>query len=169
MNNVGKIFEDQFKKYVPDYCLLYRIPDPPSGFLTGLRFSIKNPFDFLIWDSKHHKLFALELKTVKGSSISFERSKEESRVIHFHQIAGLEKWSQYNGIVAGFIIEFRQLEKTVFLSIDEFKKLIKSIDKNSFNYKDLEKHNIKHRVIEQTLMKKNYKYNIKDFIESFEE
>ena len=73
MSNIGKVFEEQIKKSVPDYALLYRLPDAAQSFggSNTLRFSRKNPFDFLLWDSKRHILYALEMKTVSGKSISF--------------------------------------------------------------------------------------------------
>lgn len=105
-NNTGKRFEADFKKSVPSYALLYRLPDSAQAFggSSNLRFSSKNPFDYLIWNSKSHILYALELKTVAGKSISFERNKEEHGEIHWHQVEGLNKWNKYDGIVCGFII-----------------------------------------------------------------
>ena len=115
MKNIGKIFEEQLKKSAPTYSLLYRLPDSAQSFGGSnlLRFSNKNPFDFLLWDSVGHILFALEAKTVAGKSISFERTKDEQGEIHIHQIDGLNDWQKYDGIIAGFIIEFRTLEKTI--------------------------------------------------------
>ena len=71
-NNIGKIFEAQIAKSMPDYVLLYRLPDSAQSFgnCKNLRFSNKSPFDFLLWNSREHVLYALELKTVKGKSIS---------------------------------------------------------------------------------------------------
>ena len=91
MKNQGKIFEESIKKSVPDYALLYRLPDAAQSFGGGsnLRFSQKNPFDFLLWDSYKHILYALEAKTVQGQSISFERNKSEHGEIHYHQISGV--------------------------------------------------------------------------------
>ena len=54
---------------------------------------------------------------------SFERSKEDNGEIHLHQIQGLEKLDKFSGIVAGFIIEFREVPLTVFLPISEFIRL----------------------------------------------
>ena len=49
-SNVGKKFEEDIKKSIPDYCLTIRIPDPPQSFTkrSDTRFSVKNPFDFNI-------------------------------------------------------------------------------------------------------------------------
>ena len=124
--NVGKQFELNFKKSVPEYVLLYRLPDSAQSFGTNsnLRFSRKNPFDYLMWDSHNHVLYALELKTVKDISISFEKDtankdgKKNSREIHLHQIKGLNEWNKYDGIICGFVIEFRQITTTIFLEIE---------------------------------------------------
>ena len=163
--NIGKIFEEQIKKSVPDYVLLYRLPDAAQSFGGGnLRFSNKNPFDFLLFDSVCHRLYALEMKTVAGKSISFERKKEENRDIHYHQINGLRKWNKYDGITCGFIIEFRKLETTIFLDISEFDKLIEIIDKVSFNFDDLNDNGIKYEIIKQSKKRTRYTYDFDNFL-----
>ena len=163
--NIGKIFESQIKKSVPDYALLYRLPDSAQSFGGGnLRFSNRNPFDFLLWDSIKHKLYAMEMKTVSGKSISFERNKQEKGEIHFHQINGLNDWNKFDGITCGFVIEFRQLEKTIFLEISEFNKLILAITKKSFNFNDLAENNISYIVIRQEKSRTRYIYDIDTFL-----
>lgn len=160
--NIGKKFERCIQKSVPDYVLTYRLPDSAQSFgkTKGLRFSNKSPFDFIFWDSKNRVLYALELKTVSEHSISFERDKEESGNIHFHQIEGLRTWNKYDGIVCGFIIEFRDLEYTFFISIGEFDRLISKIDKKSFNLKDLEENGIEIIKIPQEKVITNYRYDL---------
>ena len=166
MKNVGKIFEQDFAKSAPPYALLYRLPDAAQSFggCNNLRFSSKSPFDYLLWDSSMRILYALELKTVKGKSISFERTKEAHGEIHWYQIAELEKWSKYNGIAAGLIIEFRELETAVFIDIAEFKRLIDIIPKKSFNFNDLETNNVKYTIIGQTKLRSRYRYDIDGFL-----
>ena len=98
MANTGKVFEAQFKKSVPDYALLYRLPDSAQSFggqSQNIRFSNKSPFDFILWDSHAHILYALEMKTVAGKSISFERDKSKTKDIHRHQIDELNKWNKW--------------------------------------------------------------------------
>ena len=147
-SNIGKIFESQWRSSVPDYALLYRLPDPAQSFggSNNLRFSAKPPFDYLLWDSARYILFALELKTV--------------------QIANLNNWNKYDGIVAGFVIEFRQIEKTVFIEISEFNRLLSLIDKKSFNYNDLNERGIKYITIAQEKLRTRYKYDIDGFLSS---
>lgn len=168
MKNVGKIFENDFIKSVPEYAWHMRIPDAAQSFAPNpsLRFSKKNSFDFIVWNPNTLTLYTLELKTTKGKSISFERNKSESKSIHYHQIDGLTKVDKYSGVVSGFIIEFRILEKTVFIPISEFNRLISTIDKSSINYDDLSKNDIKYIEIHQTLLKTHYRYDIQTFFES---
>lgn len=162
MSNIGKVFEEQIKKSVPDYALLYRLPDAAQSFggSNTLRFSRKNPFDFLLWDSKRHILYALEMKTVSGKSISFERNKDENKEIHYHQIQGLNEWNKYNGIICGFIIEFRKIETTIFIDINSFNSLIKKVDKKSFNMDDLIDSGLPYFVISQKKQRTRYIYDI---------
>lgn len=169
--NKGKSFELDFKKSVPNYTLLYRLPDAAQSFShnSNLRFSRKNPFDFLLWDSIRHRLFALEMKTVAGKSISFERNKDENGDIHYHQIKGLNEWNKYDGIICGFIIEFRAIEKTVFIDISEFNKLMNYVPKKSFNFDDLACHSIKHMVIDQKKARTHYTYCIDEFLSKIKE
>ena len=165
--NKGKIFEEDFKNSVPEYALAYRLPDFAQSFGGGknnLRFTIKNPFDYLLWDSERHILYALELKTVKGKSISFERSKRDKGEIHFHQIEGLNKWSKYDGIVSGLIIEVREMETTIFIDINSFNKLIGKVKKKSFNYSDLIENEILFRIISQRKKITRYTYDIDAFL-----
>ena len=169
MANVGKEFEAAIQRAVPkDYALVYRLPDSAQSFGGGsnLRFSRKNPFDYILWDSISKTLFALELKTVKGKSISFERSKQESGQIHYHQIAGLNEWNKYDGIVCGFIIEFREIETTIFLNIVEFNRLSTEISKKSFTLDDLEKGGYRFFTIEQEKARTKYKYDMTGFLET---
>lgn len=171
MKNEGKRFEDDIKKSAPEYALLYKLPDPSQSFggSSTLRFSRKNPFDFLIWDSINKNLFAIETKTVKGKSISFERSKDEHGVIHIHQINSLKEWDKYNGVICGFIIEFRQIEITIFIDIKTFCKLSNLITKKSFTIDDLDNNNLKYIVIPQVKKRIRYIYDLDYFLRMISE
>ena len=160
--SIGKRFESNIAKSAPDYALVFRLPDSAQAFGSSnrLRFSRKNPFDYLIWDSRKHKLYALELKTVKEKSISFERDPEDSGDIHLHQIEGLNTWNKYDGITCGFIIEFRACERTVFIEIEQFNKLTQNICKKRFGIDDLENNKIIYTVIPQKKLRVNYRYDI---------
>ena len=166
MKNTGKIFEQDFIKSAPDYVGVIRIPDAAQSFYRSpnLRFSKKNPFDFLLWNPQTLTLYALELKTVKGKSISFERTKDDNGEIHNHQIEGLKTFNDIGNCVCGFIIEFRELEKTIFININDFLQMMSKIDKKSFNYNDLSKYLIPHLLISQKLLRTHYSYDIDAFL-----
>ena len=71
--------------------------------------------------------------------------------------------------ISPFVIEFRELEKTIFLNIQEMNELMKIVSKKSFNYSDLEKYQIKYFVIPQKKLKVNYKYDIHNMLVHFVE
>jgi len=166
IQGIGKIFESQLSKSVPDYALLHRLSDPAQSFggSNNLRFSAKNPFDFLLWDSKRHILYAIEAKTVAGKSISFERNKDDKGVIHTHQITSLNEWDKYDGITCGLLIEFRELEKTIFLNIKDMNKVMTLLPKKSFTLKDLEEHKIPFFTIPQKKKRTRYTYDLDCFL-----
>ncbi len=167
--NVGKQFEQAIKENTPSEYLYYRLKDPAGAFGNNgnLRFSQKNPFDAIIFDPQCGFLFALELKTVSGKSISFERTKEEHGEIHLHQIQGLQQWGKYNRVIAGFIIEFRGLERTIFLDIDAFTELSTIVDKKSFNINDLDSNGLQYTEIDQQKLRTRYKYDMEKLLSGF--
>ena len=148
MKNTGKKFETQFKKSLPDYCFYQRIPDPPQSFVQSkaTRFSVKNPYDCIVYNTVFRILYCIELKTTKYKSMAFEdiySNEKQDKMIHKHQILGLAKASEYNGVVAGFFLNFRTekedntLERCYFIKIENFLSMCNNIDKKSFNEIDL--------------------------------
>lgn len=163
--NVGKIFEQNWKNSVPENIFYYRPPDAAQSFGANqnLRFSAKSPCDCFMFNGDF--LYTLELKSVAGKSISFKRGKSEKGVIHKHQIENLKKLSSYKNVISGFILDFRSSGRTYFCPIKDFLHMIENINKKSFNETDLTKWC---RVIEikKKKLKVNYRYDIKNFIES---
>lgn len=164
--NIGKKFEKDFSDSIPEYVLVHRLPDSAQAFgnNSGLRFSNKSPFDFLLWDSRRRVLYALEMKSVSGKTISFERSKEDNGVIHFHQIEGLNRYNKYEGVVCGFVINFRAIETTIFICIDSFNKLIELVNKKSVSYNDIIENKIQYIVIPQTIKRTRYTYDVESLL-----
>ena len=120
----------------------------------------------MMFDGSH--LFCLELKTVAGKSISFEREKGDKGEIHLHQIEYLKSCLHYSNIVPGLIIDFRGTENTWFLHVREWDELIDSITKKSFNEQDLlsYSHSI---LITKHKLKVNYRYDVDKFIHDVSE
>ncbi len=145
MQNVGKKFEFQFKKSVPEYCYLHRLKDSSQSFInSGLSdFSWENPCDFFLFDTQRFIFWGLELKSTKGRSISFHIDKydKKNKMLKWHQIQGLTEISKFNGTVAGILSNFRdeinQMERTYFQRIEDFHTMKKQINKTSYNEMDL--------------------------------
>lgn len=147
--NTGKIFENAIKESIPSHCLLIRLPDPPQSFAKSstTRFSRPNPCDYICYDSNSGKLWCLELKTTASKSMSFENihtNDKESKMIHRHQTKGLLEFSKYNGVIAGFLFNFRHFEGkpnynelTYFMEVNDFQNMCDNIGKKSFNEIDI--------------------------------
>lgn len=110
-----------------------------------------------------HKLFCLELKTVVGKSISFERTKKDKGEIHYHQIEYLKSCLSFENVIPGLIIDFRGTDNTWFLHINQWDALINSITKKSFNESDLLSY-AQPLLISKKQLKVNYRYNVEKFI-----
>lgn len=117
----------------------------------------------MLFDGCH--FFCLELKTVAGKSISFERTKKDKGVIHYHQIEYLKSCLNFKNIISGLIIDFRGTDNTWFLNIYEWDMLINSITKKSFNESDLLSYS--HPIlISKKKLKVNYRYDVEKFIKN---
>lgn len=108
-------------------------------------------------------LYTLELKSVGTKSISFEKEKSDKGIIHKHQIDNLQKFSTYKNVISGFILDFRLSDKTYFCSINNFIKMIKNLNKKSFNEDDLSKW-CQTIEIKKKKLKVNYRYDIANYI-----
>lgn len=168
MKNDGKKFEDNFRKSIIQRGYwYYRLKDSAQSFNTKstLRFSLKNPYDCLIYTGKN--LFTLELKSTKGTSFSFppinELKSNNTYMIHKHQIDGLINSSKYENIIAGFVLDFRESSNnTYFWSVSDFLKFTNSSNKKSFNEKDVVINN--GILINKILKRTTYDYNIDKLI-----
>lgn len=153
--NQGKSFEEQFKASIPDDIYWLRLRDPAQSFGTNsaLRFSLPNPYDFMLF--KDGNLYVIELKSTKEKSVSFKGS---SPMIKQHQIDELTRASQYDRITAGFIFNFRSLPATYFMNIIDFNKYVESTTKSSININDVIQFN--GLEIPATLKRVKYNYNL---------
>jgi len=153
--NYGKKFEKDFKNSIPDNVFFYRFRDGTGAWEKSdiTRFQSSNVSDCMLF--YQGKLFLLELKTVQGKSFSFANVRQ-------NQIEQLLKASIFEGITAGFIINFRDIEKTVFISAFHMYDTMCSICKKSFNISDLD--NIKHIEIPSIKKRVHYKYDLERLI-----
>ena len=115
--------------------------------------------------TREYQIYESQLKKIFDEYSEY-MIKDDKGEIHYHQICGLNEWDKYDGTICGFIIEFRECEKTIFLNIKDFNKLVSKIDKKSFNLKDIDTYKINHIVIPQKLLKTKYSYDIDYFIKN---
>jgi penicillin-binding protein-related factor A (putative recombinase) len=135
---------------------------------TKLSFSIKNICDYICFYKG--KLYLFELKSISGKSFKFEITDHKvfidketgEKTIEWTQINKFLEKTKVEGITAGFIINFRDVEKTVFIDVQEMRRIIETCGKKSFNLQDLE--NYKYTNIENKKLKVHYRYDIEKFL-----
>ena len=155
--NEGKKFENDIKASIPDTCWFYRLRDNASSFAGGqnTRFTSSNICDYIMLDDITKTLFLIECKSTKGTSIPLTMIRE-------NQIEGLKEASKHN-LVAGLLVNFRnENNDTFFILIDEYLDMMDSLNKKSFNIKDLDE--IGATRIECEKKRTRYRYNINKMV-----
>lgn len=174
MKNVGKQFEENFKKSISDEYLLYRLKDSPQAFTQSnlTFFTHKNPCDYFLFDGKRGIFYCLELKTTKDKYMTFEKIElddtQPRKIIHKHQILSLQEYSIYKNVYPCFVFNFRSedigIERTYMQYIGDFMKMYHGLNKSSFNEIDLMSyHAIK---IKGNKKRVNYYWNLTEFFET---
>lgn len=138
-----------------------RIKDSSSSYAhsEGSRFTLDNPYDFLIYYGG--KLFPMELKSTKSSSFSIQIENEQGKNIKTHQIMALSSASKIDGVIPGFVLDFRR-GNTYWLHVDKLKNFLKTNSKKSINENDVIKYG--GVLIDKKLLKVNYRYDILNLI-----
>lgn len=152
--NVGKVFEEDFIKSVPENIFHFRFRDLPHYLTKNSKYNVNNnPADFIIFSEY---LFILELKSTNNSSYPFSNTRD-------NQVKGLEKYSHKDKTVCGFIINMRKYNETYFIYIKDYIYLQNESDRKSISIKDLRLFGIR---IEQELKRTRYRYNIKNLLKN---
>lgn len=160
MKNEGKKFEEDFKKSIPEGCWCYRLRDS-SGAWTNLgngentRFTPSNICDFMVM--KSDILFLLELKSIKGASISFS-------CIRDNQVKELSSIDHPN-IKAMFVINFREREKSYAIQAKKVKEFIDNSDRKSIPISWCQQNGIE---IEGVKKKVRFRYKIESLFRGAE-
>ena len=156
--NKGKVFEQSWKDSVPNTCWIYRFRDNAASFGNGnnTRFASSNICDYLLFDDKSKTLYLLELKSTQSTSLSLS-------MIRDNQIKSLQEASKHN-LIAGFLCNFRnENNDTFFIEICDFIRMMKDIDKKSFNVKDLENNNAIR--VDSQKKRTRYTYDVQQFLD----
>lgn len=122
--NEGKSFEEDMKQSAKNQgVFFYRIKDVSPMMLKPNSRVSKNDFDSFIY--KKPNLFPVEFKSTGQKSISYDE-----KIIKSHQIKALKEAVEYDGLISGFIFNFRNYDNfTVFVHINDFLK-VKHIGEN---------------------------------------
>lgn len=167
---MGKLFESDFSKSIPEYCWFKRLNDNAASWSGGenTRFTSNNECDYLMFDDMTRTMYALEMKSTQGTLTFWredfeDKTKKQSFMIKKNQIKGLHKWSKHL-MNCGFIFNLRNKDnRTYFIMIDEFLDYTNTIDKKSINEDDILQMNP--IIIQNEKKRTRYKYNIELFLE----
>lgn len=175
--NVGKIFEKDFAESATKQGIFcHRLKDTDIAFNNNgiTSYTPKNPCDYFLFaniDNKKGNLYAIECKTTKYMSMSIEVEKEQinKKMIKYHQIESLIKMSFYEGIHAGFVLNFRDeergLDDTYYMSIRDFVNFLDQTQKKSINKMDCELRGIKLSANKKRI---HYEYDILKMIKDID-
>ena len=158
--NKGYVFQDNIKKSCDRQDILfYRFKDSPFSFANSnkTKFTVNNICDCMMFLS--NKLLLVELKSIKGMSFSLtEHSLRQlndiNKIIHNKQ--NIKRYGAYGC----FIIEFREIEETYFIEVQDLKKYITENNTKTLNIQKYIKNN-KFIKIDQKILRKNYTYDIR--------
>lgn len=160
MRNKGYVLQNNIKKSCDKQDILfYRFKDSPFSFADSdkTKFTTNNICDCMIFLA--NKLLFVELKSVKDKSFSFTKHSlrqlnDINKIIHNKQ--GLKRF----GVFGCFIIEFRELEETYFIQVQD---ILKYLEENNTKTINIQKYIRKNKFIkvEQNLLRKNYTFDIR--------
>lgn len=169
--NEGKRFEEDFANSIPDYCWYKRLNDNAASWAGGAntRFTSRNECDYLLFDNNTRTLYALEMKSTKGTSFTFwredyeDKTKQQSFMIKKNQIQGLEKWSKHT-MNCGFVFNLRSKNNnTYYVDIKDFINYSSTLDKKSINENDILQMNP--IFIDNKIKRVRYGYDIEKFLQ----
>lgn len=144
----GKRFEADFIASIPARCDVTRLKDGGGwSNASNMRFTSNNPCDFIVYS--HGKMYKMELKTVKDSTMPFSNIKE-------HQLVGLSD-SATKGVMAKFIVNFRGVNETYMIDVVNMITIIKTCDRKSLTVELAKQYG---RLIPQTIKISRYKYDL---------
>lgn len=146
-NDEGKKFEQDFKGSVPPDTYLYRLKDDTAGF-SG----VSNPCDYILYQEPY--LWLIELKSHKGKSIPLAR-------IRPNQLQGMHKAVQHKGIYGGFILNYRELEETYYISVSLVLEFINKGERQSIPVEWCREMGIR---ISQTKKRTRYSYDVASLV-----
>lgn len=99
----------------------------------------------------------VELKTHKGKSIPIAK-------IRPNQIQGMEKATHYEGVYGGFLINFRELEETYYITVQDVIQFTQTEERKSIPVEWCRDHGVK---IEQKKKRVRYSYDLESWLSRY--
>lgn len=144
--SIGKIFEEEIKASIPPEFYVERYKDDTAGF-----YGVSNPADYRLY--RYPYTFLIECKTHKGKSLPIDK-------IRPNQIHGLVLAVIHKGIYGGFFINFRDLEETYYISVQDITQYMSSTDRKSIPVEWCRENGVR---IEQEKKRVRYSYDLSSF------
>lgn len=159
--SAGKIFEGEIKASIPPEFFTERYKDDTAGF-----YGVSNPADFRLY--KYPLTFLWELKSHKGKSIPLAK-------IRSSQLKGMRKASPYKGVYCGFLLNFREIEETYYITFEDLVREFyipndggeyepKPDGRKSIPVEWCREYGVR---IEQTKKRVRYSYNLSKWLEGY--
>lgn len=114
----GKKFEEDIKASFPKNCFAERYKDDTAGFK-----GVCNPADFRVYN--YPFTFLIECKTIKGKSLPFAK-------VRMNQLKEMLKATNYHGVYGGYLINFRELEETYWVTGEDLYCFMITGERKSF-------------------------------------
>lgn len=163
MKNIGKRFEEDFRKSVPDNVWFYRFRDSNNTFYGGneqLRFTPSNIADNMLY--YENRLYLNELKHHHGKSIPLgciEGNKTKEK-----QIKEMLDANMFFGIKSHIIVFFSDLEKCYALPIIRYIEFKRKNERKSIPVEYFEENAVN---IPVSKLKVSYRFNLNKFLNNF--
>lgn len=160
--NPGKKFENDFKNSVDtNEIFLHRFKDGTTGTVNGqmIRFKNKNLCDFLLF--KDGLLVLIELKSFLGKSMPFTNIKDtvdEQQTF----IYNLRQETKRKNVKAYIILNFRELDETYAIDINNFDEFYKFTLKKSISIEEVRQ--LGKRLFQQK-KRTSYRYKVDELFE----
>lgn len=161
MKNLGKQFEQSFRKSIPesDNIYYYRLKDTASSYYGGnesLRFSQSNIADaFMFYVNEYiNLLLILEFKHHKGKSLPINCIRE-------NQLKEMLQASKKKDVVPMLVVFFSDVEKCFSIPIEDICNFISNTDRKSIPLEYFEQCATPIEVIK---LRTNYKFNVEQWL-----
>nr|UWD71681.1 MAG: Recombination protein U [Bacteriophage sp.]UWG12430.1 MAG: Recombination protein U [Bacteriophage sp.] len=149
--NMGKVFEKEFKDSVPADCFLERYKDDTSGF-----YGVSNPADFRLF--RFPTLILIELKSHKGKSFPLSKIRPAQKKAMLAAV-------KYLGVYGGYMINFRDLEETYYLTVYQVDDFEKAGERKSIPVEFCRENGIR---IPSEKKRTLYRYNLSSWLKRYE-